>query len=63
MQRNTPYVSVNLTEAAREDLRRATLALTTDAERRLSMSAVLVAALHVAEDHREEILDRLKRDT
>lgn len=61
MKRKTPYISVNLTEPARDTLRQATLALTTDAQRRLSMSAVLIAALRVAQNHRQELLDELKK--
>ncbi|CAL9614781.1 hypothetical protein SUDANB121_05730 [Nocardiopsis dassonvillei] len=61
MKRKTPYISVNLTEPARDALRQATLALTTDAQRRLSMSAVLVAALRVAQNHRQELLEELKK--
>ncbi|MFL1381630.1 MULTISPECIES: hypothetical protein [unclassified Nocardiopsis] len=61
MKRKTPYISVNLTEPARDTLRQATLALTTDAQRRLSMSAVLIAALRVAQNHRPELLDELKK--
>jgi hypothetical protein len=62
-ERKTRFVSVNLTEPAREELRNATLDLTTPAGRRLSMSDVLTSALHVAMNHREEILDDLRRDT
>ena len=62
-QRKTRFVSVNLTESARDGLRQTTLALTTPASRRLSMSDVLASALHVAMNHREEMLDALKRDT
>ena len=61
MKRKTPYISANLTEPARDTLRQATLALTTDAQRRLSMSAVLIAALRVAQNHRPELLDELKK--
>ncbi|MFF4506257.1 hypothetical protein [Streptomyces sp. NPDC001401] len=59
-KRKTPFVSVNLTEAARDELRRVTLELTTPAGRRVSMSDVLTATLHVAMEHRDEVLDKLR---
>lgn len=59
MERRTVFVSVNLTEAARDALRRATLDLTTPARRRLSMSDALTAALRVATRHPEELLAAL----
>lgn len=61
--RKTPYVSVNLRTDARDELRRATLELTSPAGRRISMSDVLVAALEVGLEHRDEIVGRLREDT
>jgi hypothetical protein len=57
--RKTVFVSVNLTEAARDELRQAVLDLTTPAGRRLSMSDVLTAALQVAADNPEQMLNKL----
>lgn len=59
-KRKTPFVSVNLTEAARDELRHVTLELTTPAGRRVSMSDVLTAALRVAMEHRGEVLSKLR---
>ena len=58
-ERKTRFVSVNLTEPARDSLRQTTLELTTPAGRRLSMSDVLTAALGVSMRHREEMLKAL----
>lgn len=52
--RRTPYVSVNLTVPARNELQQATLRLSAAAGRRLSLSAVLLAALAVANVHGDE---------
>lgn len=49
--RKTPYVSVNLTEPARDALQLATLRLAADVGRRLTLSATLIAALRVATDN------------
>lgn len=57
--RKTTFVSVNLTDTARDALRQATLDLTTPAGRRVSMSDVLLAALHVAREHDRDLLDAL----
>jgi hypothetical protein len=58
--RKTPYVSVNLTEAARDALRRAALNLTTPAGRRVSMSDALLANLQVGVKHPEEVLEKVR---
>jgi hypothetical protein len=58
--RKTPFVSVNITGPARDELRAATLALTTSAERRVSMSDVLIAAIRVALKHRDEVVSELR---
>lgn len=55
-----PFVSVNISPTARNLLRETTLTLTTPAGRRLSMSAVLIAALQVATHHREEVIALLR---
>jgi hypothetical protein len=60
--RKTIFVSVNLTEAARDELRQATLELTSPAGRRLSMSDTLIAALRVAANHQDELVDQLKAE-
>lgn len=57
--RRTPFVSVNLTPEARDDLRRAVLELTTPVGRRLSMSAVLIGSVRVAMQHRDELVSEL----
>lgn len=61
--RKTPFVSVNLTEAARDELRRVTLELTTPAGRRVSMSDVLLAVLQVGLEHREDVVSKLRRES
>lgn len=61
-KRRTPYVSVNLTVDARNALQRLTLLRSAELERRLSMSAVLVAALAVAERHIDEMTNELVGD-
>lgn len=57
--RRTPFVSVNLTPSARDELRHATLDLTTPTGRRLSMSDVLIEAIRVAMRHQEELISAL----
>ena len=52
-------MSVNLTPDARDELRRATLDLTTPVGRRLSMSDVLIGAIRVAMRHRDELISVL----
>ena len=52
--RQTPYVSVNLTVPARNALQTATLQLSARANRRLPMSAIVLAAIAVADTHPEE---------
>lgn len=60
--RKTPYVSMNLTVEARDRLQRLTLNLAAEAGRRLSMSAVLLAALDVAERDRAALRESLAAD-
>lgn len=55
VNRKTPYVSTNLTVPARDRLQRLTLTMAAEAGRRLSMSAVLLAALDVAEQDRDSL--------
>lgn len=55
--RKTVFVSVNLTEAARDELRQVTLDLTTPADRRVSMSDVLLALVRSAD--RDRVIDEL----
>ncbi len=62
MERKTVFVSVNLTQTARDELRRATLDLTSPAGRRLSMSDVLLAALQVSAGHQDELIGQLKTE-
>jgi len=57
--RRTLFVSVNLTPDARDELRRATLELTTPVGRRLSMSDVLIGVIRVAMRHRDEVVPEL----
>ena len=59
--RKTIFVSVNLTAEARDELRQVTLDLTTPAGKRLSMSDALIAALRVAANHQDELVNELKR--
>lgn len=58
-----PYITVGLTEQARDLLRAITLDLTTPAGRRLTMSEVLIAALEVARRHHGELLEALREGT
>ena len=60
--RRTLFVSVNLTPDARDELRRATLDLTTPVGRRLSMSDVLIGVIRVAMRHRVELVSALAED-
>jgi hypothetical protein len=62
-QRRTPYVSVNLTTRARNALQTATLQLSAQVDKRLPMSAVVLAALEVASQHPEEFLSALRPTT
>lgn len=50
------YVSVSLAPEARDALRDAALNLTTPAGRRLTLSEVLLALIHVGETRRDEVL-------
>ncbi|WP_027935489.1 hypothetical protein [Amycolatopsis thermoflava] len=58
-KRKTPFVSVNLTVQARDALQRAALLTSAEVGRRLSMSAVLLAAIKVTEDHPAELIEAL----
>lgn len=58
--RKTNFVSVNLTEPARDELRRAVLDLTSAVGRRISMSDVLIQAVRVALRHRQELIAALR---
>jgi len=58
--RRTPYASMNVTVSSRELLQRVTLNHSAREGRRLSMSAVLVAALKVAEAHPDEFAAALR---
>jgi hypothetical protein len=60
--RKTVFVSTSLTREARDELQQVTLDLTTPAGRRLSMSDTLLAALRVAANHQDELLDQLKTE-
>lgn len=62
-QRHTKYVSVNLTEPARNALQTATLQLSAQVDKRLAMSAVALAALRVAQQHPEEFVQALNPTT
>ena len=53
--RQTPYVSVNLTVPARDALQSAALQQSARVNQRLSMSAILLAALTVAVNHPDEL--------
>jgi hypothetical protein len=55
-RRKTAFVTVNLTEPARDALRQATLHWTTPAGRRVTMSDVLLSALAVARAHGAEVV-------
>lgn len=58
-QRRTPYVSVHMTRAVHTALQRRTLELSAQVGRRISMSAVILAALAVADRHQDEFLAAL----
>jgi hypothetical protein len=55
MTRRTKFVSVNLTTSARDAVQRATLDLSAQVGRRLSMSTVVEAAITVAQQHTDEL--------
>ncbi len=57
--RKTEFVSVGLTEPAREALRQLTLEWTSDAGRRISMSDVVLARVPTGRDHKDEAIARL----
>lgn len=57
------YISVSLTESARDALRNLTLELVTPVGRRLTMSEVLIAAVELAHLHRAELLSTLRGET
>jgi hypothetical protein len=59
VNRRTPFVSVNLTEEARDVLRQAVLDLTTPVGRRLSMSDVVLEAVGLAMQHKGQMVKRL----
>lgn len=54
----TRFVSVNLTPAARDRLRLASLRISMDVGRKVSMADALVILADVAEAHPEEIRER-----
>lgn len=54
------YVSVGLTEQARDALRTTTLNLTTPAGRRVTLSEVLLALVTVGQRHPDEVLAVLR---
>lgn len=58
-RRKTPYVSTNITQAAKDELQRVTLTLSLETTRRLTQSAIVIAALKVAEQHKDEFLAAL----
>lgn len=60
-RRRTPYLSVNLTEPARNALQRASLNMSATVGKRLSMSAIAVAVVAVAERHADELQAELTR--
>jgi len=61
-QRRTPYVAVNLTVPARDELQRTSLRVSGLVERRIPMSQVLMAALAIAARHNDEFLNELQKD-
>jgi len=58
----TRFVTVQVTLPAREALRRWQLQASADAGRRLSMGDALMAAITVAERHRDEAIAALSPD-
>lgn len=54
------FVSVNLTEQARDELRAAVPALTTAVGQRISMSDVLIQSLRTARQHEAELIAALR---
>lgn len=56
----TAYVSVHVTRAAHRSLQRRTLAMTSPAQRRLTMSEVLEAAMILAERDPAQLLAILR---
>ena len=54
------YTAVSLTEQARDTLRALTLSLTSPADRRLTMSQVLLALAEVGQRHPDELLEVLR---
>lgn len=58
-RRKTPYVSTNITQAAKDELQRVTFTLSLETTRRLTQSAIVIAALNVAEQHKDQFLAAL----
>jgi hypothetical protein len=58
-RRKTPYVTAQLTVEARNALQHASLSLSAEAGQRLTMSAVLIAALQVANEHKDQFTELL----
>lgn len=54
-QRKTPYVSTNITAEAREALTSTTLQLSAKAGKRVPQSAVLIAAMQIANEHPDQL--------
>lgn len=58
-KRKTHFTTVSLTPEARDALQATTIALTTEAGRRLSMSDTLIALCTIAPTHHQELLNAL----
>jgi hypothetical protein len=61
--RKTRFVSVNLTEAARDALQQATTDFTSPARRRITLSDLLIAAINVSRNHPGELVSELQNPT
>ena len=55
-----PYITVGLTEQARDTLRSLAIALTSPLGRKPTMSQVLLALAEVGQRHRDELLEALR---
>ena len=59
VSRKTQFVSVNLTTQARDKLQRSALDLSAKVGRRLSMSAIVLAAMEIAEQDPDRFMTAL----
>lgn len=60
--RRTPYTSLNVPVSTRDELTALAIELSTRTGRRISMASAARAAVRVAQDHMEEVVDALEEE-